>query len=168
MDELVALSISAEDYDPVKSRQLMSWCQKHGADEWTISAVTAKGTQNDWPERFDEAAKPFLLPTVKRRSLTAQRPLSQNNFIRPAKLYRLSSKSLAVLHEFLPDGLFTMNYEISKDGLLEDPVFYRRGEFMLGVVSHEHEGIVRVTKAEQRLLETEGFVFRPRGLYVGY
>ena len=163
MEELVALSISAEDYDPVKSRQLKSWCHKHGADEWTVSAITVEGARQDWLESFDEAVKPFRLPSAKRRSLTTQ--LSQNP-IRPTQLWRLSSKSLSVLHEFLPDGLFT--YEVSEDGWLEDPVFYRRGEFMLGVVSHEHEGIVRVTKAEQRLLEAEGFVFRPRGSYVGY
>ena len=166
MEELVALSISAKDYDPDKSRQLMSWCQKHGADEWTITATNARGREQDWPECLNEAIKPFRLPGAKRRSLSAQRPISHNNFIRPTELCRLNSKSLSVLDELLPDGLFT--YKVSGDGGVEDPIFYRRGEFMLGVVSHEHEGIVRVTKAEQRLLEAEGFKFRRRGSYVGY
>ena len=170
MEELIALSISAEDYDPLKSWKLVSWCKKQGADEWTLAAVTYSGTAMSAGmalfDRFEERIESFRLPTAKRRSLTAQRPLSQNNFIKLTELWRLNSKSLAVVQEMLPEGLFA--HQVQKDGWFKDPVFYRRGEFMLGVVSHEHEGIIRVTKAEHRLLEAEGFVFRPRGLYVGY
>ena len=39
---------------------------------------------------------------------------------------------------------------------------------MLGIVSHENEGILRVTEAEKRILEVEGFPFRSFGSYVGY
>ncbi len=153
MEEIVTLSLSADDYDPLKSWQLAAWCEAKGADEWTISAMTVDGpNEAAWLEGFDEVTKPF-------RPLTAERP----GF---TELWRLNSASFAILQELLPDGLFT--YHVGEDGWLEDPVFYRRGEFMLEIVSHEQEGFVRVTKAEQRLLEAEGFVFRPRGLYVGY
>ena len=170
LEELVTLSINAEDYDPPKSWQLASWCKKQGADEWTLGAIKYNGKAMSAGvamfDRFEEQTKPFRLPTAKRRSLTAQRPISHGNFIKPTELWRLNSASFAVLQELLPEGLFT--YQVQKEGWFEDPVFYRRGEFMLGVVSHEKEGVVRVTNPERRMLEAEGFVFRPRGLYVGY
>lgn len=167
MEELVTLSISAKDYDALKSWQLASWCRKHGADEWTLTAMSLRGPKEAaWLESFDEATKPFRLPTAKRRSLTAQRPISHGNFIKPTELWRLNAASFAALQEVLPGGLF--HYQVEKGGWLEDPVLYRRGEFMLGVVSHEKEGVVRVTNTECRMLEAEGFIFRPRGLYVGY
>jgi len=167
LEELIALSINAKDYDALKSWQLASWCRKHGADEWTLTAMSLKGPKEAaWLESFDEATKPFRLPTAKRRSLTAQRPISQGDFIKPTELWRLNTASFAVLQEVLPEGLF--HYQVEKGSWLEYPVLYRRGEFMLGVVSHEHEGIVRVTNTERHTLEAEGFVSRPRGLYVGY
>jgi len=39
---------------------------------------------------------------------------------------------------------------------------------MLGVVSHENEGLMRVTARECDLLTAEGFVLRPFGAMVGY
>ena len=47
-------------------------------------------------------------------------------------------------------------------------MFYREGELMLGVVSHEGEGILRVTPEERQSLERDGFPFRVSGRYVGY
>ena len=47
-------------------------------------------------------------------------------------------------------------------------MFYRHGELILGVVSHEGEGILRVTPEERQLSEREGFPFRTSGAYVGY
>ena len=118
-------------------------------------------------ERFDDMTEHFRLPKAKRRSLTAYGSgFGPNAFTRSTELWRLTSASFAVLQEFLPDGFFTN--KSTKEGWFEDPVFYRNGEFMLGVVSHENEGIVRVTEAERRLLIAEGFKFRSFGSYVGY
>ena len=47
-------------------------------------------------------------------------------------------------------------------------MIYRNGELMLGVVSHENEGVVRVTARECDLLKAEGFVLKPYGAMVGY
>lgn len=81
-------------------------------------------------------------------------------------MWRLTSASFAILQELLPAGFFA--YEPADDGWFEDPAFYRNGEFMLGAVSHESEGILRVTETERRLLEAEVFKFQPHGSYVGY
>lgn len=130
----MTLHIYAEDYDPLKSWQLATWCKKHGANEWTISSVTVRGAGTTLFERFEEAAQRFHLPKAKRRQLTARRKV---------------------------DGLWNFT------SWFEDPVFYRNGEFMLGVVSHENEGLLRVTQVERRMLEAKGFPFRPFGSYVG-
>lgn len=167
MEELITLHVYAEDYDRLTSWQLAAWCKKHGADDWTVTAVTSGNAEATLLTSFDEMTKPFRLPKAKRRQLTAHgRVTGPDDFIMPTELWRLNSASFALLQEFLPDGLFT--YRSDKDDWLEDPVLYRKGEFMLGVVSHEHEGIVRVTDSERRLLEAEGFAFRPFGSYVGY
>ena len=167
MEELITLSIHSDDYERITSWQLARWCKNHGANDFTIAGVTVKRAGRTLFERFDEMTEPFRLPNAKRRSLTARGSGSRPNaFIRSTELWRLTSASYAVLQEFLPDGLFT-NKSI-QDCRFEDPVFYRNGDFMLGVVSHEHEGIVRVTEAERHLLIAEGFKFRTRGSYVGY
>lgn len=168
MEELVTLHIHAADYDRLKSWQLASWCKEQGADQWSVAAVTVKSAVPILFERFEEVMKPFRLPKAQRRQLTAThgRTSGPDPFIMPTELWRLASASLAALQEFLPDGLFT--YRSGKEGWFEDPVLYRGGEFMLGVVSHESEGIVRVTDKERRLLEAEGFTFRTFGAYVGY
>lgn len=175
-EELITLHIHAEDYDRLKSWQLASWCKQHGATDWTITAVKVKRAGTALFEHFDKVTAPFRLPTAKRRSLMARGSGTRPDaFIKPTELWRLNSASFTVLQEFLPDGLCpnapprpkNKNHS-GKEGWFEDPVFYRNGEFMLGVVSHEREGIVRVTESERRLLEVEGFAFRPFGAYVGY
>lgn len=167
MEELITLSVHSDDYDRITSWQLARWCKKHGANEFTLSAITVEGEDRALFERFDGLTEPFRLPKEKRRNLTAYGSgFGPDAFTRSTELWRLTSASFTVLQEFLPDGLFT--YESALGGWFEDPVFYRNGEFMLGVVSHENEGIVRVTEAERQLLIAEGFKFRPRGSYVGY
>jgi hypothetical protein len=86
--------------------------------------------------------------------------------MRSTALWQLNSAALIAMQEFLPEGLFSNS--VGKEGRFEDPVFYRKGEFMLGVVSHENEGIVRVTATEYRLLEAQGFNLRHVGTMVGY
>lgn len=106
---------------------------------------------------------PFQLANAPRRRLTSS---GGKPFVRPLELWRLTSKSLATLKEFFPDGVF--KDQTAGEGGYEDLIFYYPGELMLGVVSHEGEGILRVTSEERQLLEREGFPFRVSGAYVGY
>ena len=86
--------------------------------------------------------------------------------MRPLELWRLTSQSFAVLKEFFPDGVF--KDQTAGEGGYEDLILYREGELMLGVVSHEGEGILRVTDEERQSLERAGFRFRASGAYIGY
>ena len=74
--------------------------------------------------------------------------------------------SLVALQDFLTGGIFTC--EVGAVGWLEDLTLYRRGELMLGIVSHESEGILRVSHEERQLLEQGGFLFHAYGPCVGY
>lgn len=163
MEEFITRHIYTTDYDPAKTWELATWCRLHGANEWTLTTVPERGDRSGAIRHFEEVHEPFRLPTAERRQLTSSR---NNSFIRPTPLWRLNSASLVALQEFLPDGLFS--YPVSKRGTFEDPVFYRNGNLILGVVSHEREGIVRVTAKECQLMETEGFIMKRFGTNVGY
>ena len=163
MDNLITLSMRAEDYDGPTSWRLAKWCQKHGADEWTVSLIGTKKTVAGQHEQFEALVQPFRVSPAMRDNMTAS---PGKPFIRTTELWRLNSASFALLQQFLPEGLFTYSYD--KDEWMEDIVLYRKGELILGVVSHEGEGYVRVTERERPLLEAERFVFVPRGNYVGY
>ena len=166
MNDLITLHIFAEDYPPTQYWRLVEWCKQQGADEWTATAVrTQKGRKAHTKvfDRFETLTAPFRLANAPRRHLTCSR---SNPFVRPLELWRLTSKSLDALKEFFPDGVF--KDQTAGEGGYEDLILYRRGELMLGVVSHESEGVLRVTSEERQSLEREGFPFRISGRYVGY
>jgi len=162
-NDLIILHVFAEDYPRIKSWQLMQWCKTHGADEWSVAAISVEGSSSGLFDRFDEAMTAFRLPDAPRRHLTAYRNAL---FTRTARLWKLTSASFSALQGFFPGGIFS--YASEKEGWFEGPVFYREGELMLGIVSHESEGILRVTREERQLLERSGFPFRASGAYVGY
>ena len=163
MEELAVRHLYAADYEVSRSWQLVKWCLKQGADEWTISQRPDRRYRSGFLPRFEEATALYHLSPAERRQLTAK---TEYLFIRSTPLWRLNSASLAVLQEFLPEGLFSSPG--GRGSILEDPTFYRKGKFMLGVVSHENEGIVHVSARECDLLTAEGFVLRPFGAMVGY
>jgi hypothetical protein len=160
MTGLTTLYLLADDCTPLKSWQLTLWCKAHGADEWTVHVMTTGGASVDFSSHFDEAMTPFRLSNAPRRHLTTYR---DGQFV---KLWSLTSASLAAVQVFLSEGIFT--YQSDKDDWLEDLTLYRQGELMLGIVSHEGEGILRVTGEERQVLEQNGFPFRTSGVYVGY
>ncbi|HLK55173.1 MAG TPA: hypothetical protein VKU00_01330 [Chthonomonadaceae bacterium] len=162
-DDLITLHIFAEDYTAPLSWRLAQWCRQLNADEWTVNPITVRGAGTFLFDYFDEIMTPYRRSRAARRHLSASRP---EDLVRPTNLWQLSSASLAALQEFLPNGLFTSR--CSDEGWFEDPILYRNGESMLGIVSHEAEGILRVTYAERLELEREGFPLRAVGAYVGY
>ena len=151
------------DYTPEQFLQLVKWCRKHGADEWTLTTTPIKNDRSGAIRHFEEVNEPFRLPPAERRQLTMS---GGKPFLRPTPLWRLNTDALNTLQQFLPEGLFSYSEETG--GVFEDPVFYRNGELMLGVVSHEEEGIIRVTPEEYRSLRAQDFIIRDFGTYVGY
>lgn len=163
METLIVRHIYAEDYDAETTWRLAAWCQKQGANEWTLNATPVRDDRSGLIRHFEEVFAPYQLPTAARRQLTASRA---RPFVRPTPLWLLQSATRIRLQEFLPNGLFTNSG--GKQGNLEDPILYRNGELVLGIVSHEREGILRVTEKDFTQLEAHGFLTRPYGTMVGY
>ena len=73
---------------------------------------------------------------------------------REVRLWRLTPLSATLLHEFLPDGLFS--HDVQERGWFENPIIYRDGAFLCGVLTHERDGCLRVSSDEARELSLLG------------
>jgi hypothetical protein len=135
-----------------ESWRLARWCLERGADELSVRVLCAEG-QGRRADDFEDAFEARQLPSDLRRV-----PFAPDD--QPAglvRLWRLDEEALSSLRTFLPDGLFT--HRIDPHGWLEDPMLFREGQLMLGIVTHEREGVLRVTPEELRELERVGFDF---------
>ena len=135
-----------------ESWRLASWCVEQGADEFTVRVLCAEG-QGTRADQFEDTFDERFIVTETRRVPAAP----DEDPMRPVRLWRLDEEGLQALRAFLPDGLFT--HRVDPHGWLEDPMLFRDGHLMLGVVTHQREGMVRVTADELRELERIGFDF---------
>jgi hypothetical protein len=144
-----------------ESWRLARWCVEHGADELTVRVLCAEdqGTRAD---QFEDAFDDRFIATDLRRVVTAPEDEPE----RHVRLWRLDEDALQALRAYLPDGLFT--HRVDPHGWLEDPMLFRDGELMLGLVTHQREGMVRVTAEELRELERIGFDFAPEATAIRF
>lgn len=151
--------IFAEDYRPERSWELLAWCQASGADAFSISFV---GTDAASPLASDplwRALQPFGKGRVNVQVL-AHFP-GGDGPLPTREVWALTPETLALLREHLSGGLF-MSPANAQAVWLEDPLFYRGGELMLGIVSHEGEGVLLLTSLEAAELAAAGFPTRDR------
>jgi hypothetical protein len=144
-----------------ESWRLARWCVEHGADEFTVRVLCAEG-QGTRADQFEDTFDDRFITTDLRRVV---RP-AEDEPARQLRLWRLDEDALQALHAFLPDGLFT--HRVDPHGWLEDPMLFRGGQLMLGVVTHQREGMVRVTTDELRELERIGFDFSPEATAIRF
>ncbi len=135
-----------------ESWRLVHWCIENGADEFSVRVLcaTGEGTRAD---EFEDAFERRQLASDLRRV-----PFALDD--QPAglvRLWRLDDRAVPLLREFLADGLFT--HRVDPRGWLEDPMLFRDNQLVLGVVTHQQEGVLRVTPDELRELERTGFDF---------
>jgi hypothetical protein len=81
-----------------------------------------------------------------RENPEANPPHTQGRQSRPVRLWSFSDASLAQLLSFVGEGLFVS--PVGPDGWLEDLTTYRGGELVLGLVTQEQEGVLRLTQQE--------------------
>lgn len=144
-----------------ESWRLARWCVEQGADEFTVRVLCAEdqGTRADqFEDTFDDR---FLTTDLRRVVTTADEEPERH-----VRLWRLDEDALQALRAFLPDGLFT--HRVDPHGWLEDLMLFRDGQLMLGVVTHQREGLVRVTAEELRELERIGFDFSPEATAIRF
>ncbi|HEX6532946.1 MAG TPA: hypothetical protein VF041_00030 [Gemmatimonadaceae bacterium] len=138
---------------PDDTWRLLRWCVEHGASEFSVRVMCEAGEPAPTADRFEDTFAPALVGEERRHVLS--HPVGED---RPTiRLWRLDDRTEALLHPYLPQGLFTN--AVDPRGWIEDPLVYRNGELMLGVVTHERDGVLRATADEMRELDALGFVF---------
>ena len=138
------LHLFGEDISASQTWTLLDWCSKQGVDEFTVDLLWLADSAALLCDEFEAALASFRLPDAMREHLTAATRADIN---RSTRLWRMSAESQSLLQSYLKDGLFTPP-SYSEGGWLEDPTFYRNGSLILGIVSHENEGLARVTADE--------------------
>jgi hypothetical protein len=152
-------------FDDVSSEQtweLLEWCHAIGGDEFTeVGLVSPIESQRmkDFFARLNASS----IPEAPRRRLNAP---SKDAFTRPVPLWRLDESTIAQLKEAMPMGIASREYDT--DLWLEDLTVYRDGQFLMGVLSHENGGVIRVTELELSALRRLRFPDRDEVPWVGF
>lgn len=135
-----------------------------GADEFTVTVMAMGEAQAPNADAFEDALAPWALPPATRRMPVDADGAPERS--REVRRWALSEASLAALLPFLPGGLFA--WVASPAGWLEDLTVYRGGELVLGIVTHEQEGILRLGADEHAAVAALGVGCRDVGEWVGY
>jgi hypothetical protein len=150
---LIKRYLVPSDYSAAKSWELVEWCMALGANEFTIDFLTStRGRAGDRWEQFEELVRPLALDQANRERMSGR---TADDLSRLTERWTLNETSVDALKDALTDGLF--QYDPSQDGWFEDPILYRDGELMLGVLSHEAFAVLRLTESESDDLTAAGF-----------
>jgi hypothetical protein len=133
--------------------RLLHWCIEHGADEFTIDRQLKDAVigPRNWTD-FEITAGPFSRGVKKRECMSGR---TADDLVRDTEVWALNQATASALMLALPGGL--LDYEPREGGWFEDPILYRRGELMLGVLSREAFGVLRLSDVEVNELGGAGF-----------
>ncbi len=123
--------------------RLLRYLLKQGADEFSITVMALQDTQAPFVDAFEDELGPYERPIAARRVLSGA---EEKELTRPVRLWTFSEVTLTRLLSFTDAGLF--HWPAGPDGWFEDLTIYRRTELTLGLVSHEREGVLRLTRQE--------------------
>ena len=143
----IAQRFIRDDLSLEQGWRLIAWCIERGGDEFSFR-IMSLGDSLSLHETLTTALTSFHRGMPKRENMTT---LAGEDARRPTDTWRLSTESVGVLRQHIVDGLFAApSYSIA--GWFEDFTIYRRGEVMLGVVSHEGAVVLHLTEQERREL----------------
>jgi hypothetical protein len=145
--------LAPSDFSAAETWRLVKWCLQLGAEEFTIDCLApdAIAVPEVW-RAFDEMVQPFSREDGVRERMSGA---TADDLTRSTRLWELSENTIHALQRVLPDGLF--GYAPAERGWFEDPVFYRDGRLMLGILSHEAFAVLRLSEAESAQLSVAGF-----------
>jgi hypothetical protein len=152
----------ADDLTAAQTWELLDWCSNNGAGEFTLDLLGFLDSPAPLCDEYESALRAFQLPEAAREHLTAP---TRREVLRPTRLWRLCAESQLLLQCYLKEGLFTFP-SYAEVGWFENPTFYRDGKLMLGVVSHEGEGLGLVTSDEALQIEALRIHTRPRAEWI--
>jgi len=124
-----------------------------GADEFTIDCTgsDARAQATTW-QPFEKLVKPFSRDEATRERMSGP---TADNLTRSTRLWELNPVTVGALGEALPSGL--LSYDPESRGWFEDPILYRDGSLLLGVLSHEAFAVLRLTVLESVRFSAAGF-----------
>ena len=123
--------------------RLLRYLLARGADEFSITVMALQDTQAPFADKFEDELGPYERSAAPRRVIANA---AGSNLMRTVRLWALNEASLTRLLSFIDTGIF--HWPAGPDGWFEDLTIYRRSELALGIVSHEHEGVLRLTHNE--------------------
>jgi len=143
--------------------RLLHYLLERGADEFSITVMALQDTQAPFADAFEDELGPYELRSARRRVISRADLHDQS---REVRLWAFTQASLDRLLSFLDCGIF--HCPAGPDGWLEDLTVYRKGELALGLVSHEREGVLRLTEDELSKLAALDIPFERDAQWVGY
>lgn len=135
--------LSAHGLRGERGPRLLRYLLGRGADEFTITVMALQDTRAPFADAFEDELAPHERPAARRRIVHG---VDQHDPARMVRLWSFNGDSVTRLLSFLDDGLF--HCPPGPDGWLDDLTVYRRGELVLGLVSHEQEGVLRLAREE--------------------
>ena len=145
--------LAPSDFSAAESWRLVEWCRQLGADEFTIDCVGSEHIAEPTVWRpFEKSVRTFSRGEKVRERMSGR---TADDLTRDSKLWELNPTTIAALQRVLSGGLLA--YDPVGQSWFENPVFYRDGRLMLGVLSHEAFAIMRLSEAESAELSTAGF-----------
>ena len=150
---LVKRYLAPADYSAAESWRLVEWCREMGADEFTIDCVGSDArAEATIRHPFEKAAKPFARGEETRERMSGP---TADDLTRITRLWELNPVTYGALQDALPNGF--LSYDPQGDGWFEDPILYRDGSLLLGVLSHEAFAVLRIPVLESVRFSAAGF-----------
>jgi hypothetical protein len=144
--------------------RLLDWCREHGADSFTFTVIGTPPQLESDAAAIEAPLETYRLPISRISAIPEGAPGS--HWSQVTTLWELNDATQAILLRNFPRGLLT--YLPSDRSWCEDPWVFREGELMLGVISHESEGVLRIRPSEQLALDQLEIPYRLKGEWVGY
>ena len=145
--------LAPADFSPAESWRLVEWCREIGADEFTIDCIESDTREGDaiW-HPFERVVMPFSRGEETRERMSGP---TADGLTRSTKLWKLNPVTVGALQQALPNGL--LSYDTERSCWFEDPILYREGNLLLGVLSHEAFAVLRLSVVESMRLSAAGF-----------
>jgi hypothetical protein len=145
--------LAPSDFSVAETWRLVEWCRRLGADEFTIDCVgTSSLTDEKIRRPFETMVQPFVRPERTRERMSGR---TADDLTRSTKLWELNDVTVQALKRALPSGVLA--YDPAEQGWFEDPVFYREGNLLLGILSHEAFAVLRLSDVEAEQLSKAKF-----------
>jgi hypothetical protein len=154
--------ISEHDFTPDESWRLLEWCHAAGGDTFSVHAMGIQGEPAPACEALEAALAAWSLGEQRRPVLANPSADGITAFV---PVWRLTRETIGILRSFFGDTL--LHYELDEaEGWFEDPVVWRGEEIMLAVISHEREGVLRLTAGEHATAAALGFPSAESGTWI--